>query len=286
MDKITQAKTNVRFTIDDILQKTNETSVSEKRQKIQVDNRMQNSSNPSQKVSNIQQIDSKATQQQLDAQPITNSSEDSAHKSEQTNNLKEEDDLMQAVQRIQRQAALTAVVNPWAYNSSNSLPPSLLFGLQAPRPIGRRIRKPGLDRKPRQAYSTTQLDQLEIEFKQDYDGMLYIFIQKDKYLSVNKRAELSKSLSLTETQIKTWFQNRRTKWKKQVAARLKVIPGSPSTIWPTSSIPQNGSFWNPFSIPNYQSPLRSGNILSAVSFPSLNPLTGLCSQLYANTSTD
>ena len=35
----------------------------------------------------------------------------------------------------------------------------------APRPVGRRIRKPGIDRKPRQAYSTKQLDQLEAEFK-------------------------------------------------------------------------------------------------------------------------
>ncbi|XP_014296524.1 homeobox protein engrailed-1-B isoform X2 [Microplitis demolitor] len=85
-----------------------------------------------------------------------------------------------------------------------------LFGLQAPKPNGRRSRKPGIDRKPRQAYSAKQLERLEAEFK------------VDKYLSVSKRMELSKTLSLTEVQIKTWFQNRRTKWKKQLTSRLKI----------------------------------------------------------------
>ena len=85
----------------------------------------------------------------------------------------------------------------------------LLFFL-APKPSGRRARKPGIDRKPRQAYSAKQLERLENEFK------------LDKYLSVSKRLELSKNLNLTEVQIKTWFQNRRTKWKKQMAARLKL----------------------------------------------------------------
>nr|XP_018903026.1 PREDICTED: homeobox protein MSX-2-like [Bemisia tabaci] len=89
--------------------------------------------------------------------------------------------------------------------------PAQIFGLQAPKPVGRRSRKPGLDRKPRQAYSAKQLERLEAEFK------------IDKYLSVSKRMELSKALNLTEVQIKTWFQNRRTKWKKQLASRLKIV---------------------------------------------------------------
>ena len=114
---------------------------------------------------------------------------------------------------------------PHSLLSPNTKPPNIFFGLQgegrkastenaqlifaltAPKPIGRRARKPGVDRKPRQAYSAKQLDQLEAEFK------------ADKYLSVSKRLELSKTLQLTEVQIKTWFQNRRTKWKKQMTAR-------------------------------------------------------------------
>lgn len=35
----------------------------------------------------------------------------------------------------------------------------------APKPSGRRSRKPGIDRKPRQAYSAKQLERLEAEFK-------------------------------------------------------------------------------------------------------------------------
>ncbi|TMW46309.1 hypothetical protein DOY81_008611, partial [Sarcophaga bullata] len=79
------------------------------------------------------------------------------------------------------------------------------IGLQA-----KKFRRQGVDRKPRQAYSAKQLEKLENEFKQD------------KYLSVSKRMELSKSLNLTEVQIKTWFQNRRTKWKKQLTSHLKI----------------------------------------------------------------
>lgn len=101
------------------------------------------------------------------------------------------------------------------------MPPSFLpdHGLAAPPQSpsilppatpSKRSRKPGVDRKPRQAYSAKQLEKLESEFKHD------------KYLSVNKRLELSKSLNLTEIQIKTWFQNRRTKWKKQLTSRLKI----------------------------------------------------------------
>lgn len=86
----------------------------------------------------------------------------------------------------------------------------MIFLLLTDDKNSRRPRRAGPDRKPRQAYSAKQLERLEAEFK------------LDKYLSVSKRMELSKALGLTEVQIKTWFQNRRTKWKKQLTSRLKI----------------------------------------------------------------
>ncbi|XP_077289208.1 uncharacterized protein LOC143913351 [Arctopsyche grandis] len=120
-------------------------------------------------------------------------------------------------------------------------PPHQLIGLQAPKPAGRRSRKPGLDRKPRQAYSAKQLERLETEFK------------VDKYLSVSKRMELSKALNLTEVQIKTWFQNRRTKWKKQLTSRLKMAQRQglfPAHYFNPSSQPYSALF-----APYYVGPL-------------------------------
>ncbi|KAJ0178838.1 hypothetical protein K1T71_005613 [Dendrolimus kikuchii] len=99
----------------------------------------------------------------------------------------------------------------------------------------RRPRRAGPERKPRQAYSAKQLERLESEFK------------LDKYLSVSKRMELSKALGLTEVQIKTWFQNRRTKWKKQLTSRLKIAQREglfPGQIF--GHAPQAYSLLNPY----------------------------------------
>ncbi|KAE8752127.1 hypothetical protein FOCC_FOCC001289 [Frankliniella occidentalis] len=61
----------------------------------------------------------------------------------------------------------------------------------------------GKARRARTAFTYEQLVALENKFK------------TTRYLSVCERLNLALSLSLTETQVKIWFQNRRTKWKKQ-----------------------------------------------------------------------
>lgn len=60
-------------------------------------------------------------------------------------------------------------------------------------------------RRRRTAFTSSQLKSLEQMFNDK------------KYLTISERNNLAKNLHLTDTQIKTWFQNRRTKWKKQMA---------------------------------------------------------------------
>ncbi|KAJ1139785.1 hypothetical protein NDU88_006149 [Pleurodeles waltl] len=75
-------------------------------------------------------------------------------------------------------------------------------------------------RRARTAFSYEQLLALESKFR------------SGRYLSVCERLNLALALGLTETQVKIWFQNRRTKWKKQ-------HPGTESNV--SNSSPQLSS---------------------------------------------
>ncbi|KAK5610576.1 hypothetical protein CRENBAI_002926 [Crenichthys baileyi] len=58
------------------------------------------------------------------------------------------------------------------------------------------------DKRPRTAFSSEQLQRLKAEF------------QKNRYLTEQRRQSLALELSLNESQIKIWFQNKRAKIKK------------------------------------------------------------------------
>ena len=57
-------------------------------------------------------------------------------------------------------------------------------------------------KKKRTAFTAKQLQELELKFS------------KQKYLTKADRMELAAALGLTEKHVKTWYQNRRTKWKR------------------------------------------------------------------------
>lgn len=58
-------------------------------------------------------------------------------------------------------------------------------------------------KKARTAFSREQVTELEKKF------------QEKKYLSSSERGELAERLKLSDMQVKTWFQNRRMKYKRQ-----------------------------------------------------------------------
>ncbi|XP_032220496.1 brain-specific homeobox protein homolog [Nematostella vectensis] len=79
----------------------------------------------------------------------------------------------------------------------NSLPVYFRLKPTIRTPSGRRCRK------SRTVFTDLQLRVLEKTFSEQ------------KYLDTSSRAKLAQTLGLNETQVKTWFQNRRMKWKKE-----------------------------------------------------------------------
>ncbi|XP_025053564.1 homeobox protein engrailed-2, partial [Alligator sinensis] len=82
-----------------------------------------------------------------------------------------------------------------------------------PRTPGPRSRKPKKknpnkeDKRPRTAFTAEQLQRLKAEF------------QTNRYLTEQRRQSLAQELSLNESQIKIWFQNKRAKIKKATGSK-------------------------------------------------------------------
>ncbi|XP_006625372.1 homeobox protein Nkx-6.3 [Lepisosteus oculatus] len=70
--------------------------------------------------------------------------------------------------------------------------------------------------------------------------------EQTKYLAGPERARLAYSLGMTESQVKVWFQNRRTKWRKKSASE-------PSSTQPVG--PETGTSENEVEDEEYNKPL-------------------------------
>ncbi|XP_004582973.2 ventral anterior homeobox 2 [Ochotona princeps] len=109
----------------------------------------------------------------------------------------------------------------------------------------------GLDldrpKRTRTSFTAEQLYRLEMEF------------QRCQYVVGRERTELARQLNLSETQVKVWFQNRRTKQKKDQSRDLeKRASSSASEAFATSNILRL---------------LEHGRLLSVPRAPSLLTLT-------------
>lgn len=63
-----------------------------------------------------------------------------------------------------------------------------------------------------------------------------------KYLSVQDRIELANKLSLSDAQVKTWYQNRRTKYKRQNAVGLELM-GTEEGFTAVQKLIQTSPYW-------------------------------------------
>ncbi|XP_059476565.1 hematopoietically-expressed homeobox protein HHEX-like [Neocloeon triangulifer] len=54
----------------------------------------------------------------------------------------------------------------------------------------------------------------QVRFSSQQSALLERKFKEQQYLSPEQRRQLAETLSLTERQIKTWFQNRRAKWRR------------------------------------------------------------------------
>ncbi|OCT69976.1 hypothetical protein XELAEV_18036902mg [Xenopus laevis] len=108
------------------------------------------------------------------------------------------------------------------------------------------------DRRLRTAFSPQQISKLEQAFN------------KQRYLGASERKKLATSLMLSEIQVKTWFQNRRMKLKRQIQDQQhSLVP--PPVCYPQTfpyypggfPVPLNsGSFYQPRALP-FQAPQHS-----------------------------
>ena len=100
-----------------------------------------------------------------------------------------------------------------------------------------------LARKPRTIFTSHQLRELNRAFERTH------------YLSLPERAELAHALGLTQTQIKIWFQNKRSKFKKIIKANGGTMPPPANLLTPSNPV-----LWSEYAKGTYAIPPVAGHI--------------------------
>ncbi|XP_030309323.1 homeobox protein vent1-like [Calypte anna] len=83
----------------------------------------------------------------------------------------------------------------------------------------------GRQRRARTAFTSEQVCRMEKTF------------QRQKYLGASERRKLAAALQLSEIQIKTWFQNRRMKLKRQIQDQRSLVSPAPLYSYPLVTPP-------------------------------------------------
>ncbi|XP_044758042.1 homeobox protein ceh-31 [Coccinella septempunctata] len=155
-------------------------------------------------------------------------------------------DVLASRDEESRDADTTRSPETCGNDDATQLPVGGAPGLADNFPEAAKGRKP---RRRRTAFTHAQLAFLERKFR------------CQKYLSVADRSDVADALNLSETQVKTWYQNRRTKWKRQNQLRLEQLrhqttmekellnsrslrnpsPTEPATCCPTTGMSRFGS---------------------------------------------
>ncbi|XP_057337959.1 T-cell leukemia homeobox protein 2-like isoform X1 [Microplitis mediator] len=165
---------------------------------------------------------------------------------------------LQALQHSQQQAAVAGMhranilANLAAHplQAHSHLKDRLAVAGTFPRRIGHpyQNRTPPKRKKPRTSFTRLQIAELEKRF------------HKQKYLASAERAALAKSLKMTDAQVKTWFQNRRTKWRRQTAEEREAERQAANRLMLSLQAEALGKVGYPSGMPSHSSSGQVSNL--------------------------
>ncbi|XP_020917452.1 homeobox protein ceh-9 [Exaiptasia diaphana] len=125
---------------------------------------------------------------------------------------------------------------PLPYDNNAAIP-SWIYATRYCRqgiPLGtfvnvRKPRKSVKKHKQRPLFSQKQIQRLEEEFS------------SEKYISKSRRSTLAAEISLTDAQVRTWFQNRRTRWRKEAHSEDEICLSDIRHPWQIPNKQEHGS---------------------------------------------